>query len=132
MTSLLPVRVTGYESRKFLVIISVAASSLIIDISLSNISDMISVSTGWGFAAFIGITIVYVVGQYLILEFLKQKSESIRLRSPLFNKLFSIVRIVQYVLIASIVFIILQILVNSYYSTYTLIWSSSISCATAR
>ena len=51
MTSLLPVPITGYDSKKFLVIISIVASSLVIDISLSNISDMISVSTSWGFAS---------------------------------------------------------------------------------
>ena len=131
MTSLLPVSVTGYDSRKFLVIISIVASLLIMDISLSNISDMISVSTNWGFAAFIAIIIGYTVGQYLILEFVKQKSKSIRLKSRLFKKLFSIMTIVQYVLTASIVFIILQIFLNSYYSTSMLIWSLSISYAIA-
>ena len=131
MTSLLPVSITGYDSRKFLVIISIVASLLIMDISLSNISDMIIVSSNWGFAAFIAITIVYGVGQYLILDFVKQKSKSIRLKSRLFNKLFTIMTIVQYVLTASIVFIILQIFLNSYYSTSMLIWSSSISYAMA-
>ena len=53
------------------------------DISLSNISDMISVSTYWGFTAFIAIVIAYAVGQYLILEFVKQKSKRIRLKSRL-------------------------------------------------
>ena len=127
MTSLLPVPVTEYDSKKFLVIISIVVTSLIIDISLSNISDMISVSTSWGFAIFIAIIIVYAVGQYLILEFVKQKSRSIRLKSRLFNKLFTIMTIFQYVLTASIVIIILQIFLNSYYSTSMLIWSSSIS-----
>ena len=123
--------VTGYNSRQFLVVISIVVSSLIIDISLSNISDLISVSTSWGLAAFIAIAIVYAVGQYLILEFVKQKSKSIRMKSPLFNKLSTIITIVQYVLTAIIVFIILQIFVNSYYYTSMLTWSSSISYAIA-
>src|ERR687897_699357 len=118
-------------SRKFFVIISIVVSSLIIDISLSNISDIISVSTSWGFSAFIAIAIVYAVGQYLILEFVKQKSKRIRMKSPHFNKLSTIITIVQYVLTATIVFIILQIFVNSYYYTSMLIWSSSISYAIA-
>ena len=79
------------------------------DISLSNISDLISVSTIWGFVAFIAIAIVYAVGQYLILDFVKQKSKSIRLKSPYFDKLSTIITIVQYVLTATIMFIILQI-----------------------
>ena len=55
----------------------------------------------------------------------------IRMKSPHFNKLITIVTIVQYVLTASIVFIILQILVNSYYYTSMLTWNSSISYAIA-
>src|SRR5919108_1618010 len=131
MINLLHVSVIGYNSRQFLFIISIVVSSLIIDISLSNISDLISVSTSWGFAAFIAIAIVYAVGQYLILEFVKQKSKKIRMKSPLFNKLSTIITIVQYVLTAIIVFIILQIFVNSYYYTSTLSWSSSTSYAIA-
>src|SRR5215204_5705395 len=131
MVNLMHVSVTGYGSRNFFVIISIVVSSLIIDISLSNISDIISVSTSWGFAAFIAVAIVYAVGQYLILEFVKQKSKRIRMKSPHFNKLSTIITIVQYVLTATIVFIILQIFVNSYYYTSMLIWSSSISYAIA-
>ena len=63
MTTLFHVSATGYNSTKFLVIISIVISSLIIDISLSNISDLISVSTIWGFVTFIAIAIVYAVGQ---------------------------------------------------------------------
>src|SRR5919106_6183459 len=131
MINLLHLPVTGYNSRKFLVVISIVVSLLIIDISLSNISDIVSVSTSWGFAAFIAIAIVYAVGQYLILEFVKQKSKRIRMKSPHFNKLSTIITIVQYVLTAIIVFIILQIFVNSYYYTSMLTWSSSISYAIA-
>ena len=131
MTTLFHVSAIGYNNRKFLVIISIVVSSLIIDISLSNISDLISVSTIWGFVAFIAIAIVYAVGQYLILDFVKQKSKSIRLKSPYFDKLSIIITIVQYVLTATIIFIILQIFMNSYYYTFMLAWSSSISYAVA-
>src|SRR5918995_1563310 len=131
MINLLRVSVAGYNSRKFLVVISIVVSLLIIDISLSNISDIVSVSTSWGFAAFIAIAIVYAVGQYLILEFVKQKSKRIRMKSPHFNKLSTIMTIIQYVLTAIIVFIILQIFVNSYYYTSMLTLGSSISYATA-
>jgi signal transduction histidine kinase len=131
MTSLLPESVTGYSRRRFLVIISIVISALITDISLSNISDMISVSTSWGFAAFIAIAIVFAAGQYLILDFVKQKSKYIRFKSPHFNKLSTIMTIVQYVLTAIIVSVILQMFVNSYYPTSMLTWNSSISYAVA-
>ena len=127
----LHVSVTGYSNRIFFVIISIVVSSLIIDISLSNISDLISVSTDWGFSVFIAIAIVYAVGQYLILEFVKQKSKKIRIKLQHINKLSTLITIVQYILTATIVFVTLQIIVNSYYYTSILTWSSSISYAIA-
>ena len=131
MDNPLHVSATRYSNSIFFVTVSIVVSLLIIDISLSNISDLISVSTGWGFFAFVAIAIVYAVGQYLILEFVKQKSKRIRVKSPHINKLSPIITIVQYVLTVTIVFVILQILVNSYYYTSILIWSSSISYAIA-
>jgi signal transduction histidine kinase len=127
MENPLHVSASGHSNRIFFVTVSIVVCSLIIDISLSNISDLISVSTGWGFSAFIAIAFAYVVGQYFILEFVKQKSRMIRAKSPYINKLSTIITIVQYILTATIVFVILQILVNSYYYTSILIWSSSIS-----
>lgn len=127
MTDVSHLSIRRYNNSAFSAVIFVVICSLITDISLSNISDVIIVSTSWGFAAFIAITIVYAVGQYFILEFLKR----IKMKSPYFNKLSTTVTIVQFVLIAIIVFIILQMFVNSYYYSYMLIWSSSISYATA-
>jgi signal transduction histidine kinase/MFS family permease len=131
MVNLLHVSLAGYSTRKFFVVISIVASSLIIDTSLSNISDIVRVSTSWGFSAFIAIVIVYAVGQYLVLEFVKQRSREIRRKSPHFNKLNTIVTIVQYILTAIIVFVILQMFLNSFYYTFMLTWNLSISYAVA-
>jgi MFS family permease len=131
MVNLLHVSLAGYSTRKFFIIISIVVSSLIIDSSLSNISDIISVSTSWGFSAFIAVVIAYAVGQYLVLEFVKQRSMGIRSKSLHFNRLSIVVTIVQYVLIAIIVFVILQIFLNSYYYTSMLTWNLSISYAMA-
>jgi signal transduction histidine kinase len=131
MVNLLHVSLAGYSTRKFFIIIAIVVSSLIIDSSLSNISDIISVSTSWGFSAFIAVVIAYAVGQYLVLEFVKQRSMGIRSKSLHFNRLSIVVTIVQYVLIAIIVFVILQIFLNSYYYTSMLTWNLSISYAMA-
>ncbi|HEX5977210.1 MAG TPA: ATP-binding protein [Nitrososphaeraceae archaeon] len=131
MVNLLHVSLAGYSTRKFFIIISIVVSSLIIDSSLSNISDIISVSTSWGFSAFIAVVITYAVGQYLVLKFVKLRSMGIRSKSPHFNRLSIVVTIVQYVLIAIIVSVILQIFLNSYYYTSMLTWNLSISYAMA-
>jgi signal transduction histidine kinase len=131
MVNLLHVSLTGFSTRKFFIVISIVVSSLIIDSSLSNISDIIRVSTNWGFSAFISVAIVYAIGQYLVLEFVKQRSMGIRTKSPHFNSLSTVVTIVQYVLTAIILFVILQIFLNSYYYTSVLTWNLSISYAMA-
>jgi signal transduction histidine kinase len=130
MVNLLHVSLAGYSTRKFFIVISIVVSSLIIDSSLSNISDIIRVSTNWGFSAFISVAIVYAIGQYLVLEFVKQRSVGIRSKSH-FNSLSTVVTIVQYVLTAIFVFVILQIFLNSYYYTSMLTWNLSISYAMA-
>jgi hypothetical protein len=131
MTKLLSLYVKGYTSRKFLIVFSIVVSALIVDISLSNISDLISVSTSWGIAAFTSVAVVYALGQYLILQFVKQKSKTIRMKPPHFNKLSTIITITQYVLTGTIVLVILQTFLNSYYYTSLLIWDSSISYSIA-
>src|SRR5918993_1236981 len=131
MVNLLRVSLAGYSTRKFFIVISIVVSSLIIDSSLSNISDIIRVSTSWGFAAFIAVVIIYAIGQYLVLEFVKQRSRGIRSKSPHFNRMSTVVTIVQYVLTAIILFVILQIFLNSYYYTSMLTWNLSISYAMA-
>src|ERR687897_268261 len=131
MVNLLRVSLAGYSTRKFFIVISIVVSSLIIDSSLSNISDIIRVSTSWGFSAFIAVVIIYAIGQYLVLEFVKQRSRGIRSKSPHFNRMSTVVTIVQYVLTAIILFVILQIFLNSYYYTSMLTWNLSISYAMA-
>jgi hypothetical protein len=106
-------------------------SALIVDISLSNISDMIRVSTDWGIAAFISISVVYALGQYLILQFVQQKIKTIRIKSSHFNKLSIIITITQYVLTGIIAAVVLQTFVNSYYYSSLLIWNLSISYSMA-
>ena len=131
MAKLSSLYVKTYTSKKFLIIISIVTSALIVDISLSNISDMIRVSTDWGIAAFISISVVYALGQYLILQFVQQKTKTIRIKSSHFNKLCIIITITQYVLTGIIAAVVLQTFVNSYYYSSFLIWNLSISYSMA-
>lgn len=52
----------------------------IIDMELSNISDLITVelSSGFGIALFLVIAIVYTIGQYFILHFSKRMTKIAR------------------------------------------------------
>jgi hypothetical protein len=97
-------------------------SALIVDISLSNVSDIMNISTWWGVAAFISIAFAYTIGQYLILQFVKQKSKTIRMKLVHFDQLSKMMMIAHYILTSVIVLVVLQILVSSYYHTSLLIW----------
>ena len=74
---------------------------------------------------------MYAIGQYLILNFVNQKTKRIRSRSPYFNKVGNVITTIQYGLTAIIAFTIIEMLVNSYYHSILLILGSSISYAIA-
>jgi hypothetical protein len=105
----------------------------IIDASISSMVDILkdfSVSF-WGVLLFIGISIVYGVGQYLILGIVKAKNKEKEISRTHFNALEKIVTIIQYLLIGLLVLVILQIILNSGYSTIMLRIATIISCGLA-
>jgi hypothetical protein len=71
-------------------------------------------------ALFIEISIVYGIGQYLILGMVKSKNREKEIRRAHFNILERIVSIVQYVLTAVLILVVMQIILNSGYSTVML------------
>jgi hypothetical protein len=54
--------------------------ALIVDMELSNISDLITVELffGFGIALFLVIAVVYTIGQYFILHFSKRMTQMAR------------------------------------------------------
>jgi hypothetical protein len=122
-----------YSRRKFLVIFVVVMAALIIDQSISNISDIITqeITSTSGVALFIAIATVYAVGQYYILEMVKAKNKEITIKSLHNNAAEKMITAVQYVLTAIIVFTVLQIIVSSQYHTNLLIAAFTISYGAA-
>jgi hypothetical protein len=109
-----------YSVRNFLVASSVIIFSLIVDISLSSVADIISsdLSSIVGIIIFIAIAVVYAVAQFFILEFIKARpGASSSNKSPYLEKINMMVTIVQYVLIGITGFIVFQIVFASAYYT---------------
>jgi hypothetical protein len=117
------------SNRKSLAMWSIVIIALMIDTSLVNLSDIIRINMGsWKMIVFFVIAAIYGIGQFLVLGFIKDKSKEIRTKSPLhLNTIFEIVTIVQYALTGILLFVILQMIVWSYYSIVVLITAASIS-----
>jgi hypothetical protein len=120
-------KVSRYDRRKMFVTFLILMIALTIDVSISNIADILTSQTVtfWDIALFIAISDVYAVGQYLILGMVKAKNKESKIKSGYSRITNNIVTIVQYILTAIIVFVVLQIGVTSHY------YSNLLSAATA-
>jgi hypothetical protein len=103
-----------------LVASSVIIFSLIVDISLSSVADIISsdLISIVGIIVFITIAVAYAVAQFFILKFMKaRRGASSNRSSPYLDKINIMVTMVQYVLIGITGFIVFQIVFASSYYT---------------
>jgi hypothetical protein len=125
--------------RILIVIISVAIAVIIADTSIVKVSDLVR----WQFVhdwksivLFIAMSSAYAISYYFILEFIKGRGEKelgyargkMRLSAATFRV---IVSIIQYVITALIIFVILQLVLYSKYSTAAITAVTAISYTTA-
>jgi hypothetical protein len=118
-----------YTERKFLVLVSTMMIVLIVDVSLSNVSDIIArdlVSTT-GIILFIILSCIYSIVQYFILKSVIKKNMEAKRHMFDVHLINRAMVIVQSILTAIIFFGILQIIFASGYYTSLLIASTTIS-----
>lgn len=123
-----------YNNKIIFLLVSILIVFLIVDTSIIKIYyfSFNQSPVSWRVILFIVISCVYLVGLYLISQFVKQRSEHIRARQVLhINVLHKIVVTSQYLLTAIIVFVIFQIVVTSGYNTVLLTAATWISYTTA-
>ena len=96
----------GDKNFKIFVVVSFLVVALMIDTLIGSIPDFIqdSIVSGSGITLFILIGLSYVVGQYFILKFVRDKTKEIRSKSSQLNTTHKIVTAVQYVLVGNFVF----------------------------
>jgi hypothetical protein len=120
-----------YNDKIILAVIIAIITALFVDTSLIRISELLirSPSTSvWKIFVFIIIGITYAAGQFLILGYVRRKSEEIRRTGTLYlNYIDKIVTIIQYVLTAVFALILLQILTASHYDTFILTFAIATS-----
>ncbi len=123
------------ESRFILIILVIVVATEIADISTSKIY-LFTNSTEFplysNLLGFISIAVVYIIAQQALLKYVRKVTNNIRNAEKLhFVIIHKISTIVQYVLVAVLVSIIIQMSVSSYYSTRLLVTSIWISYALA-
>jgi hypothetical protein len=125
----------GYSNRGIFFVVFIIVAAIITDTSLIKTYDLIGKreSLGWRTVAFSVIVAISIVGQYLVLGFVKQKriSNILKPKEIHLNILHRIITLVQYSLIALLMFVLFQILVTSHYSTIILSTVTSISYVVA-
>ena len=121
-------RISDYSERKLFIVFFVMMAALVVENSISQVSDKVTdqIVSFWGLVLFIVIAAVYGVGQFFMLEIVKSKTR-LRTSSGSMRTSESIITIVQYVLTSVVVFIILQMLFSSQYQKDLLIVSTTIS-----
>lgn len=103
---------SGEASRlSFYIIISVVISALLIDTLLNYVADFIfeGLVTFWGVTLFFILASIYLLGQYVILQYLKSRTKDVRSKSPFLNATHKTVTVIQLFLSAILVYLILQI-----------------------
>jgi len=102
--------------RRISALITVIIMALLIDMCLSTFSDILKEKAAWGFALFVAIVvIIYGPGQHFVLGFLKYLSKGVRSKAPYLDRLYKMIRMVQYVIAGILFLIIFQIVLTSHY-----------------
>jgi hypothetical protein len=122
---------SNYGNKKIFVVLSIVIAALIVDTSIGKISGLIG--REWApstqIVLFILIAVTYVAGQYFVLGFVKQKGNQIINKVSFVSKVHRLAILLQYTLIAIVVFVILQIIAASYYHTVAVVSAITISCS---
>ena len=104
--------------RKFAIVASVMLAVLIFDMVTGSSYDILreQLASSFGVLLFAAaVAALYITGQYVLVGFVKQASESLRTRSASFNAIYVATMMSQYVIIAILVGLVVQIATGSYY-----------------
>ena len=120
------------SNRTFVFVIpSIVIVALIVDTSIVKVYRFITppLSLEWDIAAFIAIAIIYIVVQFLLLKQVETRVKTGKLFA--LNLIHKIIFLIQCVLTALLIFVILQIVLNSAYISIVVVIAIAISYSLA-
>ena len=117
------------NTKKISIIGSIILAFIVTDMMFSFAGTTVSVSANWEVVLFVVIVCVYGISQYLILNFIKHITTQIRNTVPVIKVLNEFTYFYQYLALAFVVTIIVQIFLLSSYNTAILNWATMINYA---
>jgi hypothetical protein len=110
------------NNRTILIIFCIVMAFLIPDIMINYVSDFIVpiLISDWSIFFFVVICAVFGVGQFFIMRFVSENSREIRAKDRHLNVIHMIVTVAEYLLVAIMVYIVLEILITSSYHSVML------------
>jgi len=120
---------TRLDGRKLLVLFAVVIATILIDSEVGVVSDFIpeKISSSAGISLFVCIAIIFAICGFFILSYVKQISKESGATILHLTRTHKLVTVVQYVLVAIIAFVVLQIVIALQYNTFPLALIISIS-----
>jgi hypothetical protein len=120
------------SNKIILIVCTIVVIALIADVSLARTADLLSTALGrksaTTLAIFTLISIAYLVGQFMILLFVRNRSKEIRAKASMqFHRSYKVTMAVQIALSIILLFIILQLVTVAYYFTAALVATITIS-----
>jgi hypothetical protein len=127
-----PIKMRLFEERSdmiMLMVIAIVISIGLTDTMINQVSDFLSseLISDFGIATFCISAIILGISQFIILRYVDRKISYLRSKSSSVKSMHRIVVIIQYVLLVIISVLIIQIVITSQYSTYTLFALTAIS-----
>lgn len=123
--------VQSFGSKRFVFVMSVVFFALMADIILTNLSLITNVAAGWQISLFVVMVAIFAIGQFFILEFIRNKSKDALTKGNAIKSIDRVTNVIQYLLTAFFVFVALQIVLMSHYSTAILPIALTISYSLA-
>jgi hypothetical protein len=122
---------TFEKPNDFFYILIISASIFIIDTSVAYVADfLVDFNTSsWGITLFVSLSVIFTISLYALNRYIKNQTASIRAKSKAIRVLHFSIRIIQYVLLANILFVIVQILTLGQYTTDSLTFATFVSNA---
>lgn len=104
-------------------------SALVADAVIVSVSDFLQdqIASPAGTVLFISTGFIFIMGQYVILQYIKRKTRDVRSKFHYLDTLHKIVTVIQYSLCGIFIFVILEMLVGSQYHLANLIAAELLS-----
>jgi hypothetical protein len=118
------------SSSKISIIIYVVLASIIVDTFINQniqVRNSVNITSSWSIALFFTLAAIAIVGQYYILGFVKQRSTEIRRKVKTLSISFRITEIIQYLLIAILLFVVADIVIFWHYPSASLALVTAVS-----